>query len=134
TLDPTKWYLAAGVLGGSTERLYLFDAVTRQLLGSATRTNAPLLTTCNATIGAWTGANSFASPQNSFVGTLDDVRLYNVALSKGEIAATPRAAPVGDTLIAFPFQQSSADNLVGPSDDRSDGNLDDSYGSSSASG
>lgn len=52
----------------------------------ATATSVPLMTEANITIGAFGGSNYFS-------GSIDDVRLYNRALSAAEIAAMYTAGP-----------------------------------------
>jgi hypothetical protein len=101
TLDINTWYLAAGVLNSSGgETVYLFDALTRQLIASGTNGNtSPSDPTANATIGAWTGAGGFAGPQNPFLGSLQDVRLYDSALTQAQIAAVPE--PSTEAILSF---------------------------------
>lgn len=96
-LDTSTWYLAAATLSSSGgETVYLFDGITRDLIGSATNPNTlPAENpTSNATIGAWTGAGGFAGPQNSFIGSIDEVQLHNAALTQTEVAAIPEPGSI----------------------------------------
>ena len=103
-LDPATWYLVAATFDTTNgEKVYLFDALTRTLIGSATNANTTpnVGATCNATIGAWTGGGGLAGENNSFLGTIDDFRIYNSALTQAQIAAVPEPSPIALSILAI---------------------------------
>ena len=80
-IKPDRWYFVAGTADGSNMRLY----VNGTQEASATQTG----TITTGTANNWGNSLFFGSddsPSNFLVGTLDDVRIYNRALSAAEIA------------------------------------------------
>lgn len=95
-LSTSRWYLMAGVLSATGgQAVYLFDD-TRTLIASGTNGNTlPVDTLTNyVTIGAWTGdlARTLGYV-NVFPGSIQDVTLYDYALTAAQIAALPLPAP-----------------------------------------
>ena len=92
TLQLNQWYFMTGVYDAAARTLdvYLNGQLNNgTLLGTVTATqqNSPL----NVSIGRRTGLSGFA-----FNGTIDEVRIYNRALTQAEIQAD-MATPVGGT-------------------------------------
>lgn len=142
-LDPTKWYLIAGVFNSAaptlneSKKVYLFDVTDplRPLIASAIASssfasNANPANRENGSIGAWINPSG-SVPTNVFLGTIDDVRFYNTALTQAEIAAIPAVAATPCPGTTIQFNSASGDNLVSASDDQADDGLDNTYGSQS---
>jgi hypothetical protein len=87
-LSPGTWYHGAVTYDGANILLYLNGSE----VGRAATTG--LLDT-DPTVPAQLGRNTGGSLANQWDGLLDDVRLYNRALSAAEIAALMTPAPPG---------------------------------------
>jgi hypothetical protein len=75
TLSPETWYHVAITYDGSDLKVY----INGELDGIQARTGPIYSTTSSLSIGSWSGM------QNYFNGTIDDVKIYNRALSADEI-------------------------------------------------
>ena len=76
------WYHVAAVYDGAEMLLYLDG----QVVGSAAKTGE--LTT-NAAVDVWIGGNPPGATDRPWEGAIDDVRIYDRALTAEEIAALP---------------------------------------------
>ncbi|HEU4702431.1 MAG TPA: LamG-like jellyroll fold domain-containing protein [Conexibacter sp.] len=87
TIVAGRTYHVAGTFDGATQRLY----VNGRQVASVALSGAADTTIAGLRIGSWDGAQQF------FVGTLDEVALYNKALSASQVAAHFAAAqlPLG---------------------------------------
>jgi hypothetical protein len=123
-LDPTRWYLVAGVLSAAAgQSAFLFDD-TGTLIGSANIPNyAPTDSFTNfATIGAWTGSSCETgcptTVNSPFLGSLQDVNFYNTDLTATQLSSFPlpnplfflNEAPLADGVYYLQFQNK---NLFG---------------------
>ena len=77
-LGTGRWYHVAGIYDGSKMSLYINGALdaSQEASGSISRTDAPVLIGANADM-----------PDRFWNGMLDDVRVYNYALSGDALAA-----------------------------------------------
>jgi len=80
-LTANTWYHVAAVYSGSTLSLYLNGSLITTAIGTHTTNNSPLL------MGSWNGSSEF------FTGSLDEVNVYNRALSASEIVTLSGSAP-----------------------------------------
>ena len=81
-LSDDVWHHAVAVYDGNEMRLYLDGA----LVGSTPKSGS--LTT-NAAVSTWIGGNPPNAAERPWAGTIDDVRIYDRALSEAEIDALP---------------------------------------------
>ena len=95
TLQANTWYFVTGVYDAATSALHVYlngQLDDGTLLGTVTATQQN--SSANVNIGRRPGSNNF-----NFNGRIDDVRIYNMALTPAEIQAdmnTPVAAGSGD--------------------------------------
>ncbi len=82
-IELNKWHHIAATFNAGVQTIYIdgVEAVTAD--NSASTTTVGVATT-NTAIGNW---GNFANPGRSFLGTVHDVRIWNVARSAEEIAA-----------------------------------------------
>ncbi len=94
-LTENQWFHAAGVYDGASMKLYL-DGV---LVGSLNKTGAIAV---SSSVPAWIGGNPTDPTIRPWQGAIDDVRIYDRALSAAEVLALIGNAPpvaVDDTLV-----------------------------------
>ncbi len=79
--NDNNWHLAVGVFNGTTNRVYVDGAIQSGSEGSA----VPTTDTANLCLGTFcaSGGSGFAGAY--FKGSIDDVRIYNRALSVQEV-------------------------------------------------
>lgn len=78
-LSPGTWYHLAGTYDGATVRMYLNGTQT----GAVPLTGA--INTGSAPIRIGAGSGGTVSPEKPFAGLIDDVRIYNYALTPAEV-------------------------------------------------
>ena len=101
TINDGKWHFAAGVRDVGTDKLYLY--LDGNLVDSDTdTTGSAMANTDNITIG--NGGNSYIG--EDWNGLIDEVRIYNRALSAGEVSALYQSG-------AVKFQAPNNKGLVG---------------------
>ena len=71
------WYHFAGTYDGDALRIYINGVLEGETPGVA-----PIAT---SDLDLWIGADDYTLPTTTFPGTLDEIRIYNVALTEGEI-------------------------------------------------
>jgi hypothetical protein len=72
-----EWYHFAGTYDGDALRIYINGVLEGETPGVA-----PIAT---SDLDLWFGADDYNLPTTTFPGTLDEIRIYNVALTEGEI-------------------------------------------------
>lgn len=82
TLTASKWYFIAGTYDGSTRTIYLYDEA-----GNLQTSSATVSGTISSDYDPVVIGNQWQSNNNYFSGKIDEVRVYNKALSATEIEA-----------------------------------------------
>ena len=124
TLQANTWYFVTGVYDAATSSLHVYlngQLDDGTLLGTVTA--AQQNSTANVNIGRRPGSSSF-----NFNGRIDDVRIYNRALTAAEIQAdmnTPVAGSTGDptpptVAITSPASNAQVTDIVNVTADASD--------------
>ncbi|MCP4414287.1 MAG: LamG domain-containing protein, partial [Gammaproteobacteria bacterium] len=83
TLQLDKWHHIAATFNAGVMTIYV-DGVQAATADSSASTTTVGVATTNTAIGNW---GNFANPGRSFLGTVHDVRIWNVARSAEQIAA-----------------------------------------------
>ncbi len=99
-LDQTKWYHLALVYDGTSQRIYVNG------VPEVTRAATNTLKASNVLIGNW---NTATNGTNDLIGRLDEVAVFNSALSIGQVQALYRG--VDANILSQPY---SAPRLPGP--------------------
>jgi hypothetical protein len=73
-----EWYHFAGTYDGDALRMYINGVLEGETPGIA-----PIAT---SDLDLWIGADDYDLPTTTFPGSLDEIRIYNVALTESEIA------------------------------------------------
>ena len=110
-LNDGVWHHAAGVWDGIEPRLYI-DGV---LAAVGPTSTGPLFDTTDAVV---IGNDAALDPTPLFTGEIDEVRIWDIARSDAEIAATMNTTLVGDetNLVGYwNFDSGTADDLAGAS-------------------
>lgn len=99
-LSTGRWYHVVGQIEGSATRLYINGVLDNSSTGTYTPPDG-----MNASIGCWVDAAGFYFP-----GVIDDVRIYNRALSAAEVAALYKQ---NETTVNANTNSRITDGLVG---------------------
>jgi hypothetical protein len=111
SLNDGVWHHAAGVWDGVEPRLYI-DGV---LAAVGPTSSSPLFDTTDAVV---IGNDAALDPTPLFTGEIDEVRIWDIARSDAEIAATTNTTLVGNesNLVGYwNFDSGTADDLAGAS-------------------
>ncbi|NOY71716.1 MAG: hypothetical protein GXP14_04970 [Gammaproteobacteria bacterium] len=98
TLQLGQWYHLAGTYDGSSIKLYVNGTLNSSVLKSGNINYSPLPS------GLYIGKFQDSNESNEFDGNIDDVRIYNRALSAAEVSALASGTRAGNAYGTYTLQ------------------------------
>ena len=113
SINNDNWHHVAFTVNGSGNQLYIDGAATTRTFSVGTAATTTFISALNSTLKTTIGAYDDGSISGEFLGKLDDLRIYNRALTGGDIAllyATSNDAPSANA--AGPYAIAEGQNLT----------------------